>query len=193
MINLIKKGKNGLVKIKILPALIVLGMLFPIIYSCNARKVIYTPRGYDITEPEEHNLGSKLDEISGICWINDTLMLANNDESGKIFAINLSKLDQLDYRTLKFGPKQDYEDIVKVDSVIYVLVSDGQIIKLSGYQSDTTIQSSVAAVLPGTENEFETLYYDKDINSLIMLCKDCHKEKKTRSDRHTVMISKHQN
>ena len=141
------------------------------------KRVVYTPHGYDITKPKKYDLGSKLDEISGICWVNDTLMLANNDESGKIFLVNPRDMDNLEYVNVKFGEKNDYEDIVKVDSAAYVLVSTGQIVKVTGYGSQSTVKAEEVASLPGDKNEFESLYYDKEVNSLIMLCKDCHKEK----------------
>ena len=177
MINLNKNDKNVLGKIKTLPVWLVLPAFLLLLVRCNGKRVIYTPRGYDITKGEKYNLGTKLNEISGICWINDTLMLANNDESGKIFAIPLNDMSNLEYRNIRFSEKADYEDIVKVDSAIYILVSTGKIIKVTNYQDESAIRATEVAVLPGSENEFETLYYDKDINSLIMLCKDCHKEK----------------
>ncbi|HEX6192899.1 MAG TPA: hypothetical protein VFZ42_11080, partial [Chitinophagaceae bacterium] len=86
MINLNKNDKNVLGKIKTLPVWMLL-LLFLVIAACELKKrVTYTPRGYDITKPESIKLGTKLDEISGICWINDSLILANNDEAGRIFA-----------------------------------------------------------------------------------------------------------
>ena len=91
MINLDKNKKNVIGKIKTLPVWLIL-LLFSVIVACELKKVTYTPRGYDITKPENIKLGTKLDEISGICWINDSLILANNDESGRIFAIDLAGL-----------------------------------------------------------------------------------------------------
>ena len=152
-------------------------LLFLLCIACNGKKIILTPLGYDFSKPQKVNLGPKLDEISGICWVSDSLMIANNDESGRIFAINLMSPGDGAYNSVKFGEKDDYEDLVKVDSVIYVLQSSGKILKVTGYTDEATISSSVVGTLPGKENEFETLYYDKEVNSLIMLCKDCHKEK----------------
>jgi hypothetical protein len=156
-------------------------LLLPLIYlfvtGCESKRVTYTPKGYDITKPESYDLGTKLNEISGICWVNDSLMLAQNDESAKIFAINLSDMKNFEYPNLKFGKKADYEDIVKVDSAIYMLVSTGKILKVTDYKLQDSVEADEVAQLPGEENEFESLYYDKEINSLIMLCKNCHKEK----------------
>jgi hypothetical protein len=103
-------------------------------------------------------------------------MLANNDESGKIFSLNPSNKKDFTYPSIEFGAADDYEDIVKVDSMIYLLVSTGKIIEVKGYNTDS-VQAKVVAELPGKENEFESLYYDKDIHSLIMLCKKCNREK----------------
>jgi hypothetical protein len=168
---------NRLAKIKTLPVWRVWSLALLLLTSCQSKRVIYTPTGYDITEPDTYELGSKLNEISGICWINDSLMLANNDETGKIFTINLSDKEDLEYRNVKFGVKEDYEDIVKVESSIYVLISTGQIVRINNYNKEDSIQSTVVAKMAGKENEFESMYYDQEVNSLIMLCKDCHKEK----------------
>lgn len=163
--------------IKTLPS-IISGILFLILLiSCNGKRIRYTPRGYNITKPQTMNLGTRLDEISGICWVSDSIILANNDESGRIFAINIMEPGNLDYTNVKFGEKDDYEDIVKVDSAIYLLVATGKIVRVMNYQDETNIQAETVAELPGVENEFESLYYDKDINSLVMVCKDCHREK----------------
>jgi hypothetical protein len=177
MINLDKNAKNGEAKIKTLPVWIILPFALLLLAGCESKRVIYTPTGYNITDPIKNELGTKLSEISGICWINDTLMLANNDEAGKIFAINLADLSHPEYRNVKFGPKEDYEDIVKVGSAIYMLISTGKIVRVTNYRNEDSIQSEVVAELPGKENEFESLYYDKEVNSLVMLCKNCHKEK----------------
>ena len=152
-------------------------LLFLVIAACELKKrVTYTPRGHDITKPESIKLGTKLDEISGICWINDSLILANNDEAGRIFAIDLHSNTPGEYRNVKFGAKDDYEDIVKVDSAIYLLIATGKIVRVTQYQNEASVKMEEVATLNG-QNEFESLYYDKEINSLVMICKNCHKEK----------------
>jgi uncharacterized protein YjiK len=147
--------------------------------ACQQRKkFIYTPQGYNITQPIKTEMGTKLREISGISWVDSNTMLANNDESGKIFTINLNDLKDATYPSNVFGPKADYEDIVKVDSMVYVLISDGQIVAVPGYGRDEgDLTGTVVATLAGKANEFESMYYDKDVHSLVMLCKSCHKEK----------------
>jgi hypothetical protein len=175
MINLIKKMKSVLSNIKSKAVLFLLTII--LLTGCFKKKVVRTPEGYDITSPQRIDLGTKLDEISGIFWVSDSVMIANNDESGKIFAINLKNLNDYDYRNVKFGGKDDYEDIVKVNDTIYMLVATGSIVKITGYKSEETVQSTVVATVPGKSNEFESMYYDEAANSLILLCKTCHKEK----------------
>lgn len=176
MLNLDKISYNRRLKVKTGATLILFTALFVGLYGCESERVTYTPAGYDITKPEDAELGNKLREVSGICWINDSLMLANNDESGKIFVVNLRDMKDFDYRNVKFGEKNDYEDIVKVDSAIFILVSTGQIVEVTNYKQEDSIQTKTVASLEG-KNEFETMYYDRDVHSLIMLCKSCHKEK----------------
>lgn len=176
MLNLDKNGYNRLVKIKTGIRLIFFVTFVGALYSCESERVTYTPAGYDITKPDDSELGNKLREVSGICWVNDSLMLANNDEVGKIFAINLRDMKNFNYRNIKFGEKNDYEDIVKVDSAIYLLISTGQIVEVTNYKDEDSVRTHVVASLAG-KNEFETMYYDPEIHSLVVLCKSCHKEK----------------
>jgi hypothetical protein len=177
MINLIKNNNNGKAKIKTLPMWKILPFFLLVLAGCESKRVIYTPTGYNISAPDDHDLGTKLNEISGICWVSDSVMLANNDEAGKIFAINLRDMSDKDYRNVKFGKKEDYEDIVKVGDAIYILVSTGKILKVTNYNDESSIVAETVAELPGKGNEFESLYYDAEDSSLVMLCKDCHKEK----------------
>ena len=175
MINLIKKTKS--VQCNILASFMLLTGLILVNTACNQKKVILTPQGYDLSDPQRLDLGSKLDEISGICWVNDSIMLANNDESGKIYAINLKNLRDYEYNNIRFGEKDDYEDIVKVGDTIFVLIATGSIVKVTEFKSKETIKSAVVATVPGKNNEFESMFYDDQIHSLILLCKTCHKEK----------------
>lgn len=145
--------------------------------SCESKRVVYTPKGYDFTQADKIKLGQKLDEISGIFWENEDVLLANDDEAGKIFFINLKDKKDFDYHPLSFGKKSDYEDIVKVDTAIYLLISDGEIVQVTGYHDKEEVQSTIVGSLKGGNSEYETLYYDKEVNSVIMLCKSCHKEK----------------
>ncbi len=177
MINLNKKTKCLGFNIKTWAGGLLIPAFFLVVVACQHDKVIYTPEGYDITSPQKISLGSKLDEISGICWVNDSTMIANDDERGRIYAIDIRDKKNYNYRSIKFGPKDDYEDIIKVEDTIFVLLSTGSIMKVTGYRSEDSIQASIIATVPGKGNEFESMYYDPEAHSIILVCKECHKEK----------------
>jgi len=176
MINVIKKANNSRLVLQIKQRSLFLLVLYFLLAGCQTRRVIYTPKGYDITKPDITELGNKLREISGIFWINETTMLAQNDESGKIFTINPEDKQDFTYPNIVFGEKTDYEDIVAVDSSAFLLISTGQIVEVPGYAKGEDVPGKIVASLEG-KNEFETMYYDKEIKSIIILCKSCHKEK----------------
>jgi hypothetical protein len=132
---------------------------------------------YDLSSPQEITLGDKLHEISGVAYISDHIILGENDEQGKIFSIDPLKPDDTNYPSVKFGAKDDYEDIVVIDTTAYLLISDGEIVEVPGFSKAEEVKGTTIAQMGGKHNEFETLYYDKSVNSLIMVCKSCHHEK----------------
>lgn len=136
------------------------------------------PVAYDFANPDEKmELGSQLHEISGMAWIpGKDMILAENDEKGRIITVDFkNRNDHVSEE--KFGGKGDYEDIVYKDNVIYMLVSTGSVIKVTGDGGEVKTQQFD---LPDQgNNEFETMYLDESRNSLILLCKECAHEKKT--------------
>lgn len=131
--------------------------------------------GYDFTKPDETmELGKHLKEISGMAYIpGNDLILGENDEKGDIFTIDFkNKKDKVD--KVKFGGKEDYEDIVYTDSAIYMLVSSGTIVQVMTKDSSFITKEFI---LDEKKNEFESLYLDEEKKSLIMLCKQCNHEK----------------
>ncbi len=132
---------------------------------------------YDFTSPDEKmELGKHLHEISGMAYISGSgLILGENDEKGDIFSFDFkNKNDKVG--KVKFGGKGDYEDIVYTDSAVYMLISSGTIVKVLTKDSSFATQEFT---LSAEKNEFETLYLGADKRSLIMLCKECAREKKT--------------
>lgn len=131
---------------------------------------------YNLSLPDDKmELGKHLKEISGMAFIPGTdLILAENDEKGDIFTIDfLHKKDLVG--KVKFGGKDDYEDIVYTENNVYMLISSGIIVQVATKDSSfTTAEFDLG--LKGT-NEFESMYLEADGRSLILLCKDCNKEK----------------
>jgi uncharacterized protein YjiK len=115
-------------------------------------------------------LEKKLNEISGINFIaEENTLIAIADDKKKIYKLSIDgKID--DYYDPEL-PSQDFEDVVKVDSTVYTLVSNGAIFEIN--KVDTGFQTMTHNFWSEEKNDFETLYFDSSQNSLIILCKSC--------------------
>lgn len=139
-----------------------------------------SPEGYDLERAEVRELGKTLNEISGISYNKeDSSLLAISDSKKKIIRINFKKGKLKDFTPDVFPPDQDLEDIVKMDSFIYVLSSKGLIYEVHVSAQDSGNVRSYPFWSTDT-NDFETLYYDAAAGGLIMLCKDCTVDKGKR-------------
>jgi uncharacterized protein YjiK len=105
--------------------------------SCNDRSY-GSPEGYDIKKPESRELGKSVNEISGLTFdTDDSSLLAISDSKRKIFQIDLKKEKLKDYAE-KIYTQSDFEDLVKIDTTIYVLISDGTIISMPLHVADSS-------------------------------------------------------
>ena len=190
MVNLIKKniGCLGVRKYGV-RAIIILFVAWTNLMACKGKSNKPAPetaaspaaqeskQHYDLSAPQGITLGNKLHEISGIAYISDHIILGENDEQAKIFSIDPTQPDNTNYPSLRFGEKDDYEDMVVVNKTAYLLISDGEIVEVPDYAKGGDVPGTNIAQVGGKHNEFESLYYDKSANSLVMLCKSCHHEK----------------
>lgn len=137
-----------------------------------------SPQGYVVPRPNKMILEKKLNEISGLFYLpKENSFIAIADDKQKVYRVTVDgKVSN--YFEDDFGEVADYEDVVKVDSSIFVLVSDGTIIDVK--RRDSGLISTKYA-FPTTDstnkNDFETMYYDSASNGLILLCKECEIEK----------------
>jgi uncharacterized protein YjiK len=131
---------------------------------------------YDLSSPKVLDLPESLDEISGIAYYpKDTSVFAIIDEDGFLFKIPLRNPKAV--RQWNFDKKRDFEELVLIDSVFYVLVSNGNIetIRFNGDKIET--DRSDFSGESKKVNEFEAMYLDND-SSLVMLCKSCDQDPK---------------
>lgn len=134
-----------------------------------------SPRGYAMPSPRKIILDKKLSEISGLNYIkNENAMLAIADNKQKIYRVSQDG-EVSNYIDADFGPTADYEDVVQVDSAIYVLISDGTIVEVK--KTDGGLNVINYPFWSKQKNDFETLYYDSTAHGLIMVCKNCKGEK----------------
>jgi hypothetical protein len=134
------------------------------------------PPGYDLSKPAIYRLPDILKEISGISYYpKDSSLFAIDDEKGWLFKIHLRTPVQIE--RWKYSNAGDYEDVVLRDSTFYVLKSKGAIEKFKFLSGDSVSLQSFK-LMEGGKNEFETLFYDSTQNKLILVCKNCEKDKK---------------
>ncbi|MEP7375436.1 MAG: SdiA-regulated domain-containing protein [Chitinophagaceae bacterium] len=118
----------------------------------------------------------ELDEISGVAYYPvDSSVFAISDEKGWLYKIKKGR----DIQRWKFSKGADFEDVVLLDSIFYVLQSNGNIMRLSfGSQNSVAVQQFNFTQSGESKNEFEILYYDIGKKKLILICKDCETDKK---------------
>ncbi len=142
----------------------------------DSEKVQIGKAGYNFLTPDEKvELGKHMHEISGMAYMpGRDMILAENDEKGDIFVLDFKNKNDNNGK-IKFGGKADYEDIVYTDTAVYMLISTGSVLQVKTTDSSFATQEFV--LNKEGANEFEAMYLDADGHSLILLCKDCAKEK----------------
>jgi uncharacterized protein YjiK len=137
-----------------------------------------SPSGYDLERPQKSELGKVLNEISGISYnANDSSLLAISDSKKKVFEISLSRQRLRDYTKDIISPDQDIEDIVNMESALYLLSSKGLIYEVPLSPGNDTMSVLQHPFWSNDKNDFETMYYDNEANGLIILCKSCEADK----------------
>jgi hypothetical protein len=171
--------RRSVFKYRDLVLLLILGMFCGGLAACDTfkgKKALPGPKGYDINKPIQIKLPLELDEISGVVYYaKDTSVMAINDEVGWLYKIPLNRPWSI--QKWKFSDGADFEDLVLLDSVFYVLVSTGDIIAFKFITADSLYHQVYKFPLGGG-NEFEILYYDDYFKKLILICKDCESDKK---------------
>ena len=150
-------------------------------FSCNAKvknEKFTSTEYYDFANPKIINLPEALDEISGISYYpKDTSVFAIIDEDGLLFKIPL--MDPSSVKEWRFDKQRDFEDLVYKDSMFHVLVSNGDIDKLTFVNDKIVVEKFDFPNASKKVNEFESLYYNADSGKMVLLCKQCEEDKKT--------------
>ena len=132
------------------------------------------PQDYEV-----YPLPKELNEISGITFINDSLIAAIEDENGIVYFFDLIKKEII--KTIEFSTPNDFEDLVKVGADIYVVRADGTLFKIQNFTAEKPVISQFKTQL-NTENNIESLAYDEQNNALLLAVKDKNivKDKETK-------------
>lgn len=143
-----------------------------LLLNCSMRGKSFYPdlRAYQQQPARTLVLKRPLREISGIDYFDEGQLLAINDEEGKLYFVQSQTGKQ---RATHFGHKADYEDVVLAGNDIFILRSDGWLTRLSkdNFQEKETIERNF-----GKWHEFEALYFDSLLHSLMVICKHCGKD-----------------
>ncbi len=147
--------------------------------SCSSKKKdrFSDSQMYDFTKPAIIKLPEALDEISGIVYYpKDTSVFAIVDEEGMLYKIPIKNPEAV--QEWRYDKRRDYEDIVLVDSTFYVLVSNGDIETIRFKGSSIFTEKSDYTTHSKKANEFESMYYNNDIDGLVIVCKECEDDSK---------------
>lgn len=133
---------------------------------------------YDLTAAEKFNMPESLLEISGITFNNDdpSSIYAIQDEDGRLFSLSWGIKKA---RSIKFGPKGDYEDLAILNGRVYVITSSSDFYSFPLNADNDDISSTVQHwenFLP--KAEYESLYADVKGQSLYVLTKSAGKKKR---------------
>lgn len=163
-------------------------------FSCNTKAQkdkFENTETFNFASPKIINLPQALDEISGIAYYpKDTSIFAIIDEDGLLFKVSLNRPDEV--KEWRFDKQRDFEDIVFLDSTFYVMVSNGDLDKIT-FDNDKIAVAKVDFPNASKKvNEFESMYFSADSNRLIMICKQCEDDKKSTLSSYYFSDSAHQ-
>lgn len=113
------------------------------------------------------NLPMLLSEISGITYLSQDLIAANQDEIGSIFIYNITKNVIIEEKN--FATAGDYEGIAKAGNTYYILKSNGTIYELNDKKPYYLNTKTYITRIPAPDNE--GLFYDKANSRLLVGCK----------------------
>ena len=150
--------------------LVFLGLVF---FSSFSRPCLYSnPNEKDnnkhrekITIITKWQMPNCLNEISGICWVDQERIACVQDKQGIIFIYNIpsAKIEN----QIQFADSGDFEAITKTDDTYYVMRSDGYIFEIC-----TSLKTSVAKqyhISISETNDIEGLFYDGTKKSFLIV------------------------
>lgn len=147
-----------------------------VLASCN--NPIADPNTVKINQDEKilkssknniNELPAELSEISGITFLNDSVLVAIQDEKGMLYYYNLAQ-DRI-IKKQSFAGQGDYEDLVKVGNDMYVITSEGIISQIKDFESSDPVLSLFPTPL-SKENDIEGLGYDSKNHRLLIAPKE---------------------
>ncbi|NEU09862.1 hypothetical protein GZH53_16170 [Flavihumibacter sp. R14] len=124
-----------------------------------------------VIEPENLKLfevPAELREISGISFLDNDIVLAIQDEKGILYQYDIKNEKIL--HEFEFGEPDDYEDVVRVDKDVYIVMSNGTIIQVKNFLSEKPQVTKFKTALT-KDNDIEGLGYEPQKKRLLLAAK----------------------
>lgn len=125
-----------------------------------------------VIEPKNSKLyevPSALKEISGISFLTNDIVLAIQDEKGILFQYDLAQ--ERIVNEYEFGKEDDYEDVVRVEKDVYIVISNGTVVQIKDFESEKPQVSKFKTALT-EDNDIEGLGYEPQKNRLLLAVKE---------------------
>lgn len=110
-----------------------------------------------------------LREVSGISHVDDSRIACVQDEDGIIFIYDLNQ--EKIVKEIEFGPRGDYESIRVLDSVAYVMESNGKVFKIIDFESEERKIESYKTEF-SSFNDMESLDYHEKLQKFLTIPKE---------------------
>jgi len=126
---------------------------------------------YALTAPvKTQTLPSKLNEISGISYMDDQRFAVVQDEKGIIYFLNFETAEI--EKKIKFADDGDFEGITRVGKTAWALKSSGDLYRVKNFQeSEDIFRAKKFETALSSKNDLEGITYDKAGNRLLLACK----------------------
>lgn len=135
------------------------------------------PSAYDLNDYTEIVLQDRMEEVSGLEWVGDNLLLAIEDESSIIYSLSPEIGEILDRQ--KFAKNADIEDIAWANDKAWVLQSNGAIYEVTSPFTEKSV--SIKYNFPNKKKrDLEAIVVSEDGAYIYTFCKSCEWDKKTK-------------
>lgn len=124
---------------------------------------------YDLHKPDKKVfIPYALSEISGLTRVTENIFMCIEDESGKVYKLDIDSIAILS--AITFSRPKDFEDIELVNDTIYILESDGDIYEFADNGTDEPHVKRYETPLR-RKNDTEGLGYNPYTKRLMIACK----------------------
>ena len=125
---------------------------------------------YLLSQPdEEYKLPGRLEEISGLDYLGEGILLCVEDEEGVLYFYSTREKDVT--REIKFAESGDYEGVTHADNQAYVIRSDGKLYSFPLNQDDDLDAEKIETPFTAA-NDVEGLVMGFRNDELLIACKE---------------------